>query len=160
MLNKRTPDWVESQVIPGVGVMPKYAFDPKLKSAVEEIDKIMKEYDIGGCFNLCSETHGEWKYYLTPAWSPLRLTDDGQMGTVKIRAKKEDFEGTEDEKIRQRDMSMCVGVHLLSNMKGMSRRSVEMADQVLKFLKTKMEVEEGIEAKRTLHSVEQPESEK
>jgi hypothetical protein len=46
-------------------------FDPKLKAAMREIEKILVKYDCGGFVNLASKTHGEFKL-IQPSWSLYR----------------------------------------------------------------------------------------
>lgn len=60
--------------------------DPKLKEAMEEIKAILKKYDCAASVLLQSQAHAEYLYELSPSWSCVSLTPDGQC-RVKSQAK-------------------------------------------------------------------------
>ena len=66
--------------------MSESGFDPKLKSAMEDIKKIMDKYDIGGGVALVSKTHSEFLAY-PPGWTAISISDNSNI-RVKINAEK------------------------------------------------------------------------
>lgn len=54
--------------------------DPKLVLAKDQIEALLRRYDIAGIVMLQSETHGEWLYHVHPSWSAaeLRMDADGR----------------------------------------------------------------------------------
>lgn len=79
--------------------------DPKLKTAMEEIKAILDKHDIAAVVQLQSQQGGEFLYWLSPSWSCVTLTDEGQC-RVKAAAKT----GGPEEKQRLVDaigMLMC-----------------------------------------------------
>jgi hypothetical protein len=64
------------------------SYDPKLREAMNEINKILKAYDIGGFVVLNSKTHSEFKLFLdTPTWSKVRWVSDGKALHLKVHMK-------------------------------------------------------------------------
>lgn len=61
-------------------------YDPKLKEAMEEIKAIIKKYDCAASVLIQSKAHAEYLYELSPSWSCVTLTPDGQC-RVKAQAK-------------------------------------------------------------------------
>lgn len=73
-------------------------YDPKLKAAANEIDAVLKRYDIGGAMNLVSQTHGEFLISF-PTWSGItKELDENGVERVRVRIKgkgeQEKAEGT------------------------------------------------------------------
>jgi len=73
-------------------------YSPKLKKAMQEIDAIMKRYDIAGHVVLHSwkdgTGHSEFKAYIQPSYSCAKFKYDPVKGDgIHFRAKKEDFGG-------------------------------------------------------------------
>jgi hypothetical protein len=66
--------------------------DPVLKSAMEEIRTILKDYDVGGTVVLNSRTHGEFLLH-DPEWCTVRPEPRGLR--IKISAKT-DKKGADD----------------------------------------------------------------
>lgn len=63
-------------------------FDPKLKEAMEEIDAIMKKYDIGGFVHLTSMSHAEYKLYLEPTWSMASYEEASGQVVLRFKFRK------------------------------------------------------------------------
>lgn len=77
----------------------KKPYDPKLREAVGEMQKVCKKYDCIGAVILASPTHAEFGYMIQPNWSVLRLENlsDGSMG-IRFRSKEADFPSKEAQK--------------------------------------------------------------
>ncbi len=78
--------------------------DPKLKSAMAEINFILTKYDLGGHVSLVSETDSEYLLKIDPSWSCAKLSERG----VKIVAREKDFGSAQ-----KRDEVFAATVHLL-----------------------------------------------
>ncbi len=86
--------------------------DPTLKTAAAEIEAILKKYDAAGVILLCSPTHVEYLYSLSPSWSCARLESIDGRAAVRIRAKREDFPSErEHKKALELTTSMMLGFH-------------------------------------------------
>jgi hypothetical protein len=75
-------------------------FDPKLKEAAEEINKILRKYDCNASMLLVSPSHSEYLFHIDSSWSTIKF-DFGPEGEkdgkyyLRFRSKKEDFPSKE-----------------------------------------------------------------
>ncbi len=98
-------------------------YSPKLKKAMAEIKKVLDEYDIAGSIVIHTPGFSEYLDHLTPSYSCAKMEPNG---TLRIRAKKEDYHGDvklRDEKIR--DTS-----NMLHHMSVEVRRSAEVYERI------------------------------
>lgn len=98
--------------------------DPKLQMAMEEIKAIIQKHDLSASVLLQNQTHGEFFYELSPSWSCITLTTDGQIG-VKCKAKT----GGDDEKERLR-----VSVGLIMGILDHARKQEKNMSEVVELL--------------------------
>jgi hypothetical protein len=59
-------------------------YDPKLRTAMKEIEEILKKYDIGATITLQSEKHAEFKMFVETSWSLARFIRDGDAFHIKL----------------------------------------------------------------------------
>lgn len=69
--------------------------DPILKTAVAEIDAILKKHDIAGVVVLTSKTHVEYLMGISPTWSCCTYEDTPQGKLLRVRAKAVDYPSKE-----------------------------------------------------------------
>jgi hypothetical protein len=67
-------------------------YSPKLKMAMEEIKKVLKQYDIAGMVVLHEPGHSEYFMDIEPSYSCAKHNGDH----VRIRAKLADFDGNKE----------------------------------------------------------------
>jgi hypothetical protein len=103
------------------------AFDVKLKSAMAEIEAIIRKYDIGGFVTLGSKTHGEFEIFY-PKWGLLdceKMPNGQQMLKVKIRkAQPELTDSTIAFLLNTRDTCLLMA-HNLQQVEDGLRKQVE-----------------------------------
>lgn len=72
------------------------AYDQRLRDAMEEIEEVLKRYDIGGFIALQSRTHGEFKLAIDHMkWSIVRFIRNGEAVHLKLYTKSR-HKDTED----------------------------------------------------------------
>lgn len=69
--------------------------DPILKTAVAEIDAILKKHDIAGVVVLTSKSHVEYLMAITPTWSCCTYEDTPQGKLLRVKAKAVDYPSKE-----------------------------------------------------------------
>lgn len=94
-------------------------YNPKLKKAAQEILFILNKYDIAGVVSLHTPGHGEFLMHLTPSYSCIKY----EQGAIRMRAKKEDFNGNE----KKRD-------EILMNTSNMLRIILDITDPMLNII--------------------------
>jgi hypothetical protein len=104
-------------------------YDPALRAAMDDIEKVLKKYDIGGFVSLASRTHGEFKMFIeTPSWSNARFMKEGKAIHVRLHSKS-DHANTEDT------------VAMLDNIQKMSALAFQQADGIVKMIEKHVKVE-------------------
>lgn len=64
------------------------SYDPKLRTAMAEIEQVLKNHNIGGFIALNSRTHGEFKVAIDiPDWSIVRYIMDKNAVHLKLYTK-------------------------------------------------------------------------
>lgn len=63
--------------------------DPKLKTAMTEIEGVLAKHDICASVVLTSQTHAENRLFLNASWSAIVINPKN--GEMRFRAKKTDF---------------------------------------------------------------------
>lgn len=69
-------------------------FSPKLKSAMDDIRKIIERYDIGAAVVLHTPGNSEYALFVEPSYSCAKLENRG----VRFKAKAKDFPGGAKER--------------------------------------------------------------
>jgi len=73
--------------------------DPKLKTAMREIEAVLKKHDCAGLIPLVSEKHAEYLYEIAPSWSCARVEETTDKGFgIRIRSKLKDYPSKEAQK--------------------------------------------------------------
>jgi len=68
----------------------KPAFDPELKILIDEIDPILKKYDVMAFITVHSKTHGEFRMFF-PTWSTCQWEIDSlRRVNLRFKSKKSD----------------------------------------------------------------------
>ncbi len=91
--------------------------DPILKTAMKEIEAVLKKYDCAGMVTLASEKHVEFLYEISPSWSCawLQTMPDGGVA-VRVRSKLKDYPNKE---VQGKIISLTAGMFLaFANMAG------------------------------------------
>ena len=104
-------------------------YDPKLREAMVEIKKILKDYDIAAFIALASPTHGEFEMTIDqPTWSNVRFINDGKGVHVKIHM-------ASDKKRTEATISALMAIHDLSAM------GFGQAKQIVDIVKKHVEID-------------------
>lgn len=105
--------------------MGDIGYDPKLKTAIGEIQQILEKHDVSGVIQLISQTHSEFLIHF-PTWSGVQFEEstDGEM-RLRIKFKKEDIEKGN------------LTAHLIVDQMQMSSKHFEVFSGLFQTLKTK-----------------------
>lgn len=89
-------------------------YDPMLKAAVKDIEKVMRQHDIGGAVVLCNgQGHSEYRLFFdTPTWSMLRFLPKGGIH-IKAYAKSRKEETNATINMVVHGLDMCGMVFML-----------------------------------------------
>lgn len=105
-------------------------YSPKLKIATEEIKQILQKHDIAASVVLHTPGFSEYLLHITPSYSCAWLENGG----IRVRAKKEDYNG--DEAMRNKRLTDTVNmIRLLSDTTGQNALALlEVADHIDKVI--------------------------
>lgn len=100
--------------------------DPILKTAVAEIDAILKKHDIAGVVVLTSKSHVEYLMGIDPTWSCCRCEITPKGKALRFKAKAADYPSNMDRNIAVSDtLGMLVG------LSDVTRNVLEWMDQTV-----------------------------
>ena len=103
------------------------SYDDKLKKAIEDIRKILKEYDIAGTIALVSKTHAEYLYHF-PAWSEIQWNEAGDSLRVKSEKKNFPTKGLQEQRLSE-------SVHIVMQNRDIAAQTLDMFDTVYEALR-------------------------
>lgn len=101
--------------------------DDKLKEALEDIRKILREYDIAGTIALVSKTHAEYLYHF-PVWSEIQWNETGD--SLRVKSAKENFPTK-----KLQEQRLTESIHIVMRNRDIAAQSFEMFETVYKVLK-------------------------
>lgn len=111
-------------------------YSPKLKTAMERIKAVMKEYDLGGTVFLHTPGFSEYYNKFDPSYSLIRINGN----EVRFRAKlKEDFDG---DKIKWQQ-GITDTVNLIMHSAEISHQTLTLAEGFMNQLKGKIDIEKS-----------------
>lgn len=101
--------------------------DPKLKEAMAEITPILKKHDIAGHIILVSPTASEFKFFIEPSWSCVRIEPNGDgTATCRFRSKKADFKSKDEQhRVTEQSVWMILGIKDLAAATFIQMEAVE-----------------------------------
>lgn len=108
-------------------------YSPKLKTAMDRIKAVLKEYDIAGTVVLHTPGFSEFLLKLDPSYSIAELKGD----TIKIKAKKEDFNGD----VKARDAALSDTVNMITHFADTNGMVALNMMQVMDMLKKEIDIE-------------------
>ena len=102
-------------------------YSPKLKKAAQEIQHILKKYDIAGVVVIHTPGHSEFVCSVSPSYSCAKITGD----RLRVKAKlNEDFGGDRQAwKQKVRDTSNMLSL-LSETMASMTMQLIEVSEAV------------------------------
>jgi hypothetical protein len=110
----------------------KQPYDPKLREAAEEFEKICEKYDCAGVVLFVSPTHSEFATHISPSWSVARMESPA---ALRFRSRRADFESKE-EQVRCTEASM----HMFTSIIEWSRKLNEETRSIVRQISQHMGV--------------------
>lgn len=108
--------------------------DPKLKTAVAEIEAILAKHDVAGVVLLSSTTHLEYLLELSPSWSCCRWEQHPEGKVLRIKALRADYPSKEAHDLVLKDtvgliMGFLDGTRgLTANLESVAAKLAEKMD--------------------------------
>lgn len=111
-------------------------YDPHLKMAVLEIERVLKRYAIGGAVLLVSKTHSEYAYRM-PAWSCAQFeTDPDGQTALRFRSHHTSYGSKEAQHQEQENTA-----HLLFQLRDLGGQTFLIFQQVCEQLEQTLDIE-------------------
>lgn len=113
-------------------------YDPVLKKAMKEIEKILIKHDIAGDVFLCSKTHAENRLFPSPSWSLLffEKNEQGIPVHLRFRSKKENFASKDAQK--EATEKTC---HIVFQLRDFAAREFMFFDKLADGIQEKIHVD-------------------
>lgn len=112
-------------------------YDPNLKMAMLEMERICKRYDIGAALLLVSKTHSEYGYQLPP-WGCASWETDPQSGqqALRFRSHHASYGSKEAQHAEQEDTA-----HFLFQLRDLGGQTFLLFEQVCRQLNAVLDIE-------------------
>lgn len=120
----------------GAGAPEQRGYDPNLKMAMLEMERVCKRYNIGAAMLLVSKTHSEYGYLLPP-WSCVSWETDPEGQTVlRFRSHHTSYGSKEAQRLEQENTA-----HLLFQLRDLGGQTFMMFDEVCAQLQKVLDIE-------------------
>ena len=111
-------------------------YDPNLKMAVIEIERVLARYQIGGALLLVSKTHSEYAYRM-PVWSCAQFeTDPDGQTALRFRSHHSSYGSTDAQHQEQENTA-----HLLFQLRDLGGQTFLIFQQVCEQLGKSLDIE-------------------
>lgn len=110
-------------------------FDPNLKMAVIEMERVLQRYNIGGALLLVSKTHSEYAYRL-PAWSCAQFETLNGQTAIRFRSHHTSYGSKEAQHQEQENTA-----HLLFQLRDLGGQTFLVFEQVCTQLQGHLDIE-------------------